>query len=44
MLLIFKAQEDIQDAVSALNLPKKNLIFIPINNNTDIDNIGGAHW
>eukprot|EP01080_Neovahlkampfia_damariscottae_P009546 gene9546-1750_t len=44
MIQMLENYEDIVEQVSHLELSKKDLIFIPINDSTDIYSSGGSHW
>lgn len=36
--------EDLRECLAPLKVEEKGLIFIPVNNNADIDSAGGSHW
>lgn len=44
LLAFIEDPGELAEALSALELSKKDLIFIPINNNSDATQSGGSHW
>jgi sentrin-specific protease 8 len=44
MVQMLEDYQDIVEQVSHLDLPKKDIIFIPINDSVDIQTGGGSHW
>jgi hypothetical protein len=40
----FTDPEEVKEALGALDLASRELIFIPINNNSDVSKAGGSHW
>ncbi|PRP89434.1 hypothetical protein PROFUN_01297 [Planoprotostelium fungivorum] len=40
----FMSGSEISEVLSALDLTSKSLVFLPINNNRDVNKMGGSHW
>ncbi|XP_076448194.1 sentrin-specific protease 8-like [Babylonia areolata] len=40
----FAAGDDLATALGPLNLPTKEYVFLPINDNTNTNKAGGSHW
>jgi sentrin-specific protease 8 len=44
LLSFLEDPEEVKEALGALDLASRELIFIPINNNSDVSKAGGSHW
>eukprot|EP01125_Pyxidicula_operculata_P013770 TRINITY_DN4569_c0_g1_i1.p1 TRINITY_DN4569_c0_g1~~TRINITY_DN4569_c0_g1_i1.p1 ORF type:complete len:214 (+),score=36.38 TRINITY_DN4569_c0_g1_i1:37-678(+) len=44
MLMNFTSSEELQSILSSLELDKKDIVFVPVNDNQDITSAGGSHW
>eukprot|EP01122_Echinamoeba_exundans_P008967 TRINITY_DN3063_c0_g1_i1.p1 TRINITY_DN3063_c0_g1~~TRINITY_DN3063_c0_g1_i1.p1 ORF type:complete len:242 (+),score=43.76 TRINITY_DN3063_c0_g1_i1:40-765(+) len=44
LLAFIEDPQELAEALSDLQLSKRDLVFIPINNNSDVTQAGGSHW
>jgi sentrin-specific protease 8 len=44
LLAFIEDPHELAEALSDLQLSKRDLVFIPINNNSDVTQAGGSHW
>jgi hypothetical protein len=36
--------EDLKEILAPLKMSEKEIVFMPINNNQDFNQVGGTHW
>jgi hypothetical protein len=43
-LFIYITAEDLTSSLESLNLPTKQFVFLPVNDNENSEIAGGSHW
>lgn len=43
-IIRFAGAADLQVLLESLHLPTKQFVFVPVNDNSDINKVGGMHW
>lgn len=44
MIAFLNTSEELKQSLAPLKLPQKQYVFMPINNNSDVNSTGGTHW